>query len=68
MLPNSVEPEFFKFFKDIKNTGIFKAPKENLKKIPVSFGSFDQYRESFYPALLEETLEGIEDGLFENIG
>mmetsp|Transcript_1021 Transcript_1021/g.3176 ORF Transcript_1021/g.3176 Transcript_1021/m.3176 type:complete len:297 (-) Transcript_1021:4092-4982(-) len=66
MLP-SAEPEFFKFFMDIKKIGIFKTLKHNLKLIPMSFGSCEQYRESFYPALLEETVESIEAVLFENI-
>ena len=67
MLP-SAEQEFFKFFMDIKKIGIFKTLKHNLKLIPMSFGSCEQYRESFYPALLEETVESIEAVLFENIG
>ena len=53
---------------DIKKIGIFKTLKQNLKLIPMSFGSCEQYRESFYPALLEETVESIEAVLFENIG
>ena len=50
------------------NSKLFEPPPLYLKEIPLKFNTYDQYKEIFYPLLLEETREIIKNSILEKIG
>ena len=66
-MPKMENVELYKLLFDA-NLKLFEPPPLHLKEIPRKFKNYAQYKEIFYPLLIEETRETIKNCIVEKIG